>query len=516
MTTPADYNLPHDEWRKYQYETVQSLLDNAHSHQIHLLESAVGSGKSAYIAALGSQGRTAMALVRTHALQDQYRELYDFRVLKGMNAYPCDYNPILHADSCAFLGEGMYSCPVSQKCQYLLSRKIFQESERRVTNYNYFLLSDWQRQHAPNWIGGDECHRLPEILEDHLSLELSVENCYDFDIPVFPTIRGVKVQMIRRKKILEWIDKALVNLHYNKVKLERMAQNRPNILRKVRRMESIIYKFDTVQRGLSEDPDNWHVWWSGTDLKIVPLSIAPYFKEHFIDGFASNFLFMSATVGDPNIYASIIGIDSYFYHHIPSVFSAEERAVHVLKNVPSMNYRATTKEKDLQADEIAKAINSCNPDWPFLIHTTSYKKQEELGNRLARRGLQDRLFSPEGKSTGDKLQSAKTAVEKFGNPITISVVLEEGVSLPQYRGNIVASLPWPYLGNEIGRKKMEHNKAHYRWKTGVGTRQMLGRNRRGIPSHYGDNSFNAIADGGINYIMDSLSAEFKESLVDWS
>ena len=126
---------------------------------------------------------------------------------------------------------------------------------------------------------------------------------------------------------------------------------------------------------LQAAPDDWYIK-SGPGVKdgrpafiARPLTARHHFKRYFMNE-KWRLVIMSATIGDPKVFAAELGIVDYDYLSIPSQFSAEQRPVLAL-DVPRMGHNSTDSEWNKQADEIAKAIKDCPGNWSGIIHTSS-------------------------------------------------------------------------------------------------------------------------------------------------
>jgi Rad3-related DNA helicase len=506
---PQKYDLPHEEWRPYQYETVKDILGNGFG--VTILEAQTGSGKSSVAKSLGAQDRSVTALTMTHMLQQQYVDLYDFTELRGSSNYPCEYNSLVHADMCKFLPR-RYDCPVASACAYLIQRELYQAAQYRSLNYDYFALAEWLRDKQTHWLVGDEAHRIPSWLSDHLTINLTRGDCTDLRIPQYP-FSTINSNPIRLRKILIWLQKAVTNLEYEIGKLQRIASNPPKVIAKINFFKNHVRRFNDAIVGIEESPEDWYCIWDDERIKITPLDVSKFFHPIFQDGYEHRILLMSATIGNPKTYARALGIDTFSHKTVPSIWSTDQRKVYTWKDAPAMNYHSTPAQKAKQADIIANQIMDLPRDWAGIIHVQSKYKARQLGDRLAQRGLEDRLYKPKGMTTAEKLLDIQRAKQKHGNPIVVDYSIGEGADLGGYQINIAADTPFPYIGDEIGRTKMERDRDYYLWETAIGVIQRAGRTRRGREEDYGDtNGFVAVADNSVWYVQGQLSADFVSTM----
>ena len=138
--TPRELDVPHDEWRPNQYESVEwidKLADAGES--VALLQAKTGSGKTGV--GKGVRGPVT-ALMSTKPLLDQYTE-YGFEKLFGMASYPCALavkDLGIMADSCVHTAN-MKGCPTAHECEYLIQRELLKASGHQALTYAYFLTN---------------------------------------------------------------------------------------------------------------------------------------------------------------------------------------------------------------------------------------------------------------------------------------------------------------------------------------------------------------------------------------
>lgn len=511
MASPRWYGVPHDSWREHQEETVNWVQDS--KYRLMVMEAATGAGKSGICAAVGSHGKSVTALTLTLALQQQYHEQYDFAHLYGMSNYPCELDIMFRADTCRHM-EDMYRCPVSDYCKYLIARANYQAAKRRTTNYHYFLSAPWMPQHQTTYLFCDEAHKLPEIVEKHMSLEMTVQDVIEADLPLFPD-KSVKSNGVRLMLAHNWLGECMKKLEPRIDSLRQRAMINPKLLTKLRELEKWYNAISNCFYGIDTDRANWFVHYDSQHIKIIPLDVSMFFKPLFVDPFYHKLVLMSATIGSVRGFAQSLGINNYDFYSVPNRFTPDERPVWIFEDAPRMSYRAPHTAWDKQAEIIASVFKK-GPKKPGIIHLNSIAKTEALARRLAKRGLEDRVFIPTGKGTTEKLNDLHKNIQKTPDGIALTWAMSEGVDLPDFFYNISADVPFWGLGSPDGRAKMEANPSYYRWVAATQLQQRTGRTRRGVPEHYDingqRNGFVAIVDNNVSMLQDDLSDDFKFSL----
>ena len=188
-----------------------------------------------------------------------------------------------------------------------------------------------------------------------------------------------------------------------------------------------------------------------------------------------------------------------------------------------MNYKSTEDDFEQQADVIAGAIKGCDPSWNGLIHVTRKRESGLLADRLARRGLQDRIWVMPGADgiyvpTDMQVQEWRERKRQVPNSICISWSLTEGYDGTEEKIDISAKVNFPALGDPYERAKMQYSGKWYLQRTAYALEQSLGRTRRGRPQDYDGRDerrgFVAIADGNYMRVRKYLSESLREALIE--
>lgn len=533
MKRPDEYGLHHEEWREHQADSVAWALDSKIG-QISLLEAPTGSGKTAIAKALGSKMRV-ISLVQTKVLQvENYEADYGFDVLFGRGNYPCVHPTAgrwTMADECIFAEVGMNKCGVHSECPYVIARERAKASSLASLNYPYWLHT-YHKWPVPNVLVCDEGHELPEIVLDWAGCTVTSKTRVDFDLPMFPIIRSHGAQSIRmevknaQEKAYEWCEEALTVLRNKYVFYSNTAGTDREHRKMLRRCELLGKKILSTAEALQiGSPDSWYIR-SGppedgdrsiTNWKFVcrPLTAKYHFPLYFTGNYAT--FIMSATIGNFQAFAKEIGADDFRAKCVPSIWPADTRPVYKL-DVPGLGRKSNASAWNKQAQEIARAIKMCDSSWSGIVHTNSIVEAGRLAERLARLGLQDRVFVPERKPTNVMITEWQKQLSRQPNSILVSWAFWQGYNGLEEKINIVAKVPYPFLGDPYEKARMMHDGKLFLQRAAWKFEQGAGRTRRGRPEDY-DTSENragmvAVADGNVTRIRNYLSAAMKESLTD--
>lgn len=553
---PSDYGLNHDEWRPGQQELIDwgySQMD-ADSASVGIAAAPTGTGKTTLPKALSAKYRT-VALVRTKSLQsDNYERGYGFQPLYGRSNYDCiheDAADYAKSDDCIFAEQGMINCqhgkaamqkiwpdkeyddlPVghfSEKfdgCPYVLAREKAKIAKRAVLNYAYWFHT-YEKWPSPQAIVCDEGHQLSDLTLEWAGCTISEDNRLKWELKPFPMIRGGADGMLTKlapatERATGWLEQSLVKLHEIHTRLSIAAKNDEKARKQSRQVELLGKKLNATLEALRSTPEDWYIK-SGPGVQnnrpafvARPLTAKNHFKRYFMTQPWKLFI-MSATIGNPQVFADELGLADYSHYEVPSLYAATQRPV-VALDVPSMGQACGDKGRNKQADEIANAIKDCPSNWSGIIHVTAMNDASQIAERLARRGLQDRVWvSPRGLGTDGMVNAWQERMRKVPGSLNISWAFWEGYDGKQEKISIVAKIPFPYLGDEYEVARRNHNTRFYLQRAAWQAEQGCGRSRRGRIEDYDTseekNGLVCIADGSYKTIKSYFSESFRESIV---
>lgn len=431
---PSEYGLPHDSWRPSQQEALDLILGMKSGTII--LEMATGTGKTSLAAATGLDNKV-LALMSSRDLQQQYADLYDFEVIWGRSHYECydekrvkkwrktyGYTPA--ADDCPSMKECDIQCPYKQaKIRAVSSNKV-------CSNFHYAWYSEWWHKRG-GYLFADEAHNLAITTISNLAqLRVSERQRHRWNLPKFPHCSGTTEWA--KDKVYEWLDKAIPVMGGT---LGQMDDS------KDKSKGTLLHRKLVMLRKLLQD-GTWYI--SGTNIgsKDNPPHLScrpvnPKVFAHRLLGHHDKKVLMSATIGDAEMLARELGIDDYEFHSFPHNIPADRRPV-FLTDAPAMSYRSKWADYEEQADVIA---NIClrHPYERILVHVTRWKHANDLADRLARKGLQDRVWVPSTK------QNRIQQIQELTNPrhpyrISIGPSFWEGIDYREASVVIVAKVPF--------------------------------------------------------------------------
>jgi len=506
---PSDYGLPGDQWYPNQKDVVRKAL-NLEKDKVLFLEAPTGSGKS-FSPALVSKFRPVTVMVATRDLQRQYENSFDwFKIVWGQTHYPCILPSKMELYEKAY-GEAptrkdctinlkRESCAVYSDCPYEISKKEAARSDAMVLNYAYAFFTGWWRQNGQRDIFCDEAHRLPDVLADLISIEISERQRQQYSLPVFPLISGGSSRAI--DGIRSYIDKCMRAINDWRDLAKSIGGDEKQMLK----CDRFKNKIESLQNALVvAEPDTWYI---ASGEKLGRLIARPIFPKNYssgvIDPNSRSVVMMSATIGDHNVLASRLGIplETTEFMSVPHGFPKRNRPVIWIANAPSISSKSTPLDYEHQADIISNLLNG-SPDQKGIIHTTSWSHTDHLADLLSKRGHADRIFVTKGPrvKTVTKFRNSKQGT------VAISPSWSEGLDFPDddARFAIIAKIPWRSLGDPVTRLRLqsEGGREWYDWTACLGVVQRAGR----VVRHAND--------WGITYIVDSNWSRVKRLAPKW-
>ena len=482
-----------------------------------IIEAPTGTGKSGVAITLGKYFQAHMQkegvktgtyiITPQKILQAQYeREFPDISNISAKGNYTCIQRP--GSVSCQ-IGQWMNNIALdntskalyNHECPYKIAKKQFDESILSLTNVafmlNHTLYTD--KISKRQLLIVDECHNLEAALIDFVAMEFDGNMIQEelkipwkrindnTDINVFtewvietykPAVNGLVESLKSKLKIhsLKYgtkFDKQhmqLLNLHdkYDRVSCQ---------------LNRYLDHFNPKDWVLSVNDDS-------QTAKIQPI-YGSKFAEQFLFKTADKVLLMSGTILDKKAFCINLGInqDDAAFLSIDSPFPKENRSVLVMDiGLMSKNYK--DKTLPIMVKAIREILEEHKND-KGLIHTNSYSNAEYIKKAIGG----SRLLLHNSKNRDKILQEH---IKSDYPTVLISPSFTEGIDLYDElsRFQIIAKVPFPFLGDKYVRTKMERIKTWYSLETAKTLIQSSGR------------SIRSIDDSAVTYILDSSFIQF--------
>ena len=186
-------------------------------------------------------------------------------------------------------------------------------------------------------------------------------------------------------------------------------------------------------------------------------------------------IMVSATIGGRDTFTQNCGIQSHLFDVLPSTFNFDNSPIYYLSR-----WKMSNAYKDKNFPKIKSAIYElCERfgDKKGIIQTHTYENAQEIYND-APEEIQSRMLLYNGSQAKQELILYHKSTD---NPtILIGPTLAEGIDLPgdECRFIIMMKMPYPYLGDNLVKAKMELFPNWYENETAKTIIQAIGRGNR--------------------------------------
>ena len=379
-------------------------------------------------------------------------------------------------------------------CKYKEKKKNFLESRESITNFPYFILeSTYSGKITPrNVLVIDEAHNTESVLSTFVEMGISQYFAEKIIKVKWPT----KVTPVNFVKwvLTDYYPKLQSQILHMQEKIEELG-----LSGKVKDLKSIAMRYDMMTGHASKlevflqeyNPDNWIMEQQETEVrgytKVIYRAVdVSKFAKDYLFKMGRKVIFLSATILNGKAFADSLGLQEGEYDSISisSPFPIENRPVFT-QGIGSMSANAIEKSlPNLKA--AVEAILEQHEGEKGIIHCHTYK----IANYLKRNIRNKRLLTHDS-SNRDAILKRHTTTKKA--TVLLSPSMTEGVDLKGdlSRFQIICKIPYPYLGDQIVRKRMYKHKDWYGLQTAKAIVQSCGRSVR------------SEKDTAVTYILDS-------------
>ncbi len=466
------------------YDTIQEKWSNYHSFFCSL---PTGSGKTDLAACLlvnyiKSNPMAKIDILVPYRMHQDFwyhvlksysiKHKFSVALLKGRASYFC---PIIRSGAnispCAFDPTYAQSCRSRQRCTLLKARREVRKSQVRILNWWVFKYVDLGEDKATFRVF-DEAHNLLN-LESLLHVEISLnflQNIVKSSELLNQFIDWEKNQLgdkfytvIKREEGLDFVLKLKLVLSSREATIAKSLNDNPesvnlDVLREMKRItEMVLALSDLIENPVSSDLSFFFMRGKQQqEIKLVlqPFDIAFIFSKLFR---GSKNLFLSATIGDGEYLAQLLGLKSQYcsYIHESSSFDGKKHPFILLKESEKLSTARDRKE------HAYKTITKFSQ--PFIELIKKYRLRSlilassfELA-RLMEKLSKDRNLEVITHSAGKSDEAIKQFISGRKGDVLVTPSAWEGISLDDdlARLCIIPKLPFPMMGDPIIRKKSQ-------------------------------------------------------------
>lgn len=521
--------FPFQKIRDEQKNAIEFAIDSFESGKKYVvLNMGTGCGKSAtavtiarYMASHGNPIKDdegfpilgSYILTTQKILQQQYLDDFGPGVgkaknlmlsIKSSNNYSCGFYP---DQTCAEsrrvisqLGQKISGTEFQKHCRghcpYAKDKQAFLESPISVTNFSYFFAETmYAKKLKPrDFLIIDECHNTE--LELGKFVEVNFSEKFAKEILKCKVPNNLKDQ----ESIFSWIKKTYKPALYKHLKmLQKTIEKQLNensafgdLGKQYELLDKHTCKVDRFLEVYT--PDNWVVnviepnesqKRAQRKFEFKPIDVSLYSQENLFK-FGNNVLMLSATIIDKNIFCKSIGLDpnDVAYLSIPSPFPLENRPIHYFP-VGSLSMSKIDKTLPILSEAVKMLLDQ-HVDEKGMIHCVNFKIAQFLVDNVR----SPRLLTH---NSENREQVLRQHLQSPDPTVLVSPSMMEGVDLSDdaSRFQILCKIPYPYLGDQVIKKRMENNRDWYTYQTIKSMIQAMGRSIRNE------------SDYAISYILDA-------------
>lgn len=393
-------------------------------------------------------------------------------------------------------------------CTYTLQKKAFLSAAVGITNYPYFFT---ERTYAETmakrkFLVCDECHTLENQLFKFIELEIGPSELDRFA----PTIREVP-PMSALGDFAAWLEAEYLPILHDYLERFDEVETTPQRAREKKEFENQYGKVARALEDFETYPENW-VYWQEEAMSTVgpertaiakPLSAARYFRD-LIDGTSDVRVYMSAYPGSKDVFCRTLGLDPtrVAMLSLGSVFPKENRPIHI-SPIGSMSKKnqAATMPSFLRC--MGKIMDG-HGDQKGIIHCNSYALGELIYRHFERLPQGRRILFP--RNADEREDVYEKHRESNGPTVILSPSFTEGFDFigDLARWQVIAKVPFPYLGDRQVAAKKEQDPEWYAMRTVMTLVQASGRIVRSETDH----GTTYVTDADFDYLWDKYEYMF--------
>lgn len=500
-------SFPFSRIRDEQKQAIEFALDAFdRGKRFVILELGTGCGKSATAVTIArhiakKQLSDAYVLTTQKVLQEQYLEDFGptsrnlLTSIKSSGNYTCGFYPdqtcgesrrILNQVKSTAGTDFANHCKF--KCPYIADKQSFLNSSLGVTNFAYFLAETMYAKtlEPRDILIIDECHNTESELSKFVEVTFSEKFAKDV-LKCRPPSSG------DQESIFKWVKgtyKRALSKYFKELEgavKGKMSDCSAGFGEMGKQYEMLDKHICKVNRFInSYDPSNWVLnvvlpppgqKRAAKKYEFKTIDVSRY-SEEMLFAFGKRVLMLSATIIDRDTYCRSIGIpfDEVEFLSVPSPFPAENRPIHFMP-VGSMSKNNIDQTLPKMAEAIT-AILDLHAGDKGIIHCVNYKVAQHISNAIT----SERLLT-HASDNRDAVYKQHVAAE--GPTVLVSPSMTEGVDLADdaSRFQIICKIPFPYLGDEVVKKRMSKDATWYTYQTVKTIVQSVGRSIRNERDH---------------------------------
>lgn len=534
LLTLAKKHFPFDTPNPGQLQAIVWVCSQFLKGEKHVvLQAPTGIGKSVIATTVDAvlkdlaKGFRTTIITATIGLQQQYIEtdkrIYD---LRGRTNYKCPFNKgPYNSGQCRTMRRNG-GCVAKRECPYVIKRtKWCNEAELRSSNFSFQIEACdslcMTEETKTQLMVIDECHEIDDAIVDHTSItiipgqyrfteELGFPQFYQGMVELhasleayskqeyFDTPEQLSADCNVLSELSEDIQETLDNMISDKdsglsdSKVERYG-DMLELMQQVGDKLTLFGKASAGAKWIVNEYKND----SESQLAIVKPIFAWQVADYALFRKADIFLHMSATICGIDEYASTLGLSKFVYGELDNPIPLNNRKIYY---IPKFKVNAGFKDFEKMGMFMGKIIERHAPS-NGLIHCVSYALGNNIFQHLPKKG---------GAFIGrDRNEIVDEMSNHNSGRVCISPSIVKGYDFKgdMSRFQVIAKVPYGYLGDPLIKLNSEYRSGWYARKAILQIVQAAGRSVRGVDDH------------ATTYITDSsfgrLLHDNREIFPDW-
>jgi ATP-dependent DNA helicase DinG len=478
--------FPFENIRPEQDEIINTIIDTFENTDIKtiIIEAGTGIGKSAIGMTISNYmidkyNGNSYILTTQKILQDQYmndfHDIEDLVSIRSSNNYICKTKKEFNCSDMYRINKDKLE-EICNNCVYRKEKNTFVNKLKGVTNYSYFLSETiYAKQLKPRkLLILDEGHNISKEISGFIDIiiEVSFLKKYNLNI-VFPKTNDMDI-------LYKWVIDYIEVLVDKNNELKRIINNKmlidTSIWRESIKTNELFDKILCKTRRFVKfyDKDNWvsnyNIQEEKIEIKPIDISI---FVDELLYSYGEYKIIMSATILNFEQFCILNGlnIDECKCIYKSSPFEIENTPIYY-QPCGSMSHSSIDITLPKMINKIKELIVFHNND-KGIIHCHSYKILKYIKDNIKDKRL---LFS----NMNNRDMILKLHMNSKTPTILVSPSMSEGVDLKDdmSRFQIICKVPFPYLNDDIMKKKMKKWDWYYSYCTAITMIQSCGRSVR--------------------------------------
>lgn len=494
--------------RDAQMVAVAHLEANWNQYKYFIVDAPVGVGKSHLALAMGSKSKNVYILTSTKMLQEQYQKT-NTRVVNimGRSNYQCTVDPMFTAEAAPCIGnfELAAKCRNAGTCPYYRQRDLAINAQLTVSSYAYLLAASQTAETVegePLWTQRsvmlmDEAHELPAHLVNQAETTINLGELYaKFGIggDDWMFTDNIQENHVIVTKIFNQLDERIAD--YNS-KITNLFEKQgaigsvgQKIVDKVNGLNSQMKELQGMRSKLGYYMKTVGTgnWLQTPDIETNSVTLSPLYASELFNltmaDLAEKFVFMSATIGPPDVFARELGIplEEICVISVDTPFPPELSPV-IYQPVARLNH----KEIDASIPKVQEAINrilDAHKGEKGIIHTGNYRLMTDIVNGASPENKKRMLYRDMNGNTPYTQTNNQRLLEMHEHDsrdtVLVSPSMTTGVDLQGElsRFQIIVKLPFLSLGDPRVKKKSDLDSRWYRTQMWLTLLQSSGRSTR--------------------------------------